>query len=210
MTYVMSEVQTAPKFEHEPFGSWKINVQTTSNNGMFRGTAHFVGKLKSKNTPKSIYVEDDSVAAVKRIIKERILARTESAELEDYTDFALDLNVEFTRDYLEDGRRYIKFEIVEGLTYLVLPPTNYVPQDGDGFWALNLRKDSMATRTDLFGHVITPAQAKKFGFIPHGRYEVVEAHNFRGFTYLNIAYHSRMLYGEKVHLPVPGFTVGAW
>ena len=220
----INELNKSPKnkFETMQYGNWTIDMsldpimmpKITGN------TAMFVARATHKKDARGVlFGKGNSQAAARDDVLSQINDNLRSANPDDFTQFTIDLNVDFTKNYLDPkSGNYFKLQKDDaGQPVLVMASREYFANFGKEMEDLGFRKAT--SRIKITGNNSIPVYAlaisknavKSLGLIPNMRYTLEEVgQDSDGNTMFSLKADTRTLgKHDKYRMGVPGLTLAA-
>lgn len=216
------ETKKNPSFETLNYGNWTIDMsldpvvmpKITGNTAMFIARA----RHKKDNT-KIHFGKGQSQAEAREDAIAQIHDVTRSANPDDYNQFTLDLNVNFTNEYLDpkSGNYFKMAKDDAGQPVLVMASREYFANFGKEMEDLGFRKASSRIKatsinsTPIYALPISRKAVKILGLIPNMRYTLEPAEeDSDGNLMFGLRADTRTLgKNDKYRMGVPGLTLAA-
>jgi hypothetical protein len=217
----LEEAPKKPQFGEETYGTWNIKYRTEPKDGKYEAAGI---NDRNPNRPKAEgKSSQEAIDNVKQAI-DRLMVNDEIAA--KYTKGQINLNAEFTRDYIMDHPTGVRLLRRGSESILVLCDVSwaetlgkdaYGPSD-DQFTRLQVRvkgKDDVpgGGAATLYGASISVAKIKELGLRRNGRYSVVEIDSDPeyGHQQFKLIFDSETAsVTDKMRLHQPGMTLAVY
>jgi hypothetical protein len=210
------------KIETMPYGNWTIDMsldpvmmpKITGN------TAMFVARATHKKDARGVlFGKGNSQADARADVLSQINDNLRSANPDDFSQFTIDLNVDFTKKYLDpqSGNYFKMAKDDAGQPVLVMASREYFANFGKEMEDLGFRKASSRVKhsgtntTPIYALQISKNTVKALGLIPNMRYTLEEVgQDSDGNTMFSLTADTRTLSKhDKYRMGVPGLTLAA-
>ena len=217
----LEEAPKKPQYGEEKYGTWNIKYRTEPKDGKYDAAG-----LNDRNPNRPMASGKTSQEAIDNVKKEidRLMVNDEIAA--KYTKGQINLNAEFTRDYIMDHPTGVRLLRRGGESILVLCDVSWAETMGkdaygpseDQFTRLQVRlkgKDDVpgGGAATLYGAGITVAKIKELGLRRNGRYSVVEIDSDPeyGHQQFKLIFDSETAsVTDKMRLHQPGLTLAVY
>jgi hypothetical protein len=217
----LEEAPKKPQFGEEKYGSWTIKYRIEPKNGKYDAAGM---NDRNPNRPMvSGQSSDEAIANVKKEI-DRLMVNDEIAA--KYTKGQINLNAEFTRDYISDHPTGVRLVRRGDESILILCDVNFVEELGtdaygpgaDQFTRLQVRvrgKDDIpgGGAATLYGAGISVPKIKELGLRRNGRYSLIEIDSDPeyGHQQFKLIFDSETAsVTDKMRLHQPGLTLAVY
>lgn len=211
--------EAMPTWQTIKHGNWMISVSdepvVSPQTGMApKYIARAVSTKDRKKDPIIAYAmtQHGAIDAVQDQMFDLSRASTDPS---DYKSFAVDFNVDFTRQYMDPQQgNYFKLELGPGgEPQLVMASKEYFKAFGSEMEELGfrmIRNRNWGVDSNTYGFGIGPNKVKQLGLIPNMRYALEYVHDDAdGNKVFSLIARSRFTGANKMRLHEPGFTLGA-
>jgi hypothetical protein len=211
--------EAMPKFQSIKHGNWMISVSdepvVSPQTGMApKYIARAVNTKDRKKAPIIAYAMTQH-GAIDAVQDQMFDLSRASTDPNDYKSFAVDFNIDFTRQYMDPRQgNYFKLELGPGgEPQLVMASKEYFKAFGSEMEELGfrmIRNRNWGADSNTYGFGIGPNKVKQLGLIPNMRYALEYVHDDAdGNKVFSLIARSRFTGANKMRLHEPGFTLGA-
>jgi len=211
--------EAMPTWQTIKHGNWMISVSdepvVSPQTGMApKYIARAVSTKDRKKDPIIAYAmtQHGAIDAVQDQMFDLSRASTDPS---DYKSFAVDFNIDFTRQYMDPRQgNYFKLDLGPGgEPQLVMASKEYFKAFGAEMEDLGfrmIRNRNWGVDSNTYGFGIGPNKVKQLGLIPNMRYALEYVHDDAdGNKVFSLIARSRFTGANKMRLHEPGFTLGA-
>lgn len=208
-----------PKTEVMNYGNWTITMtmDPVTMPKITGNVAMFVSKAEHKRNNTVLFGKGDSQAAARADVLAQINDSGRSENPDKFKSYVIDLNVDFTNEYLDprSGNYFKMGKDDSGQPVLIMASKEYFANFGKEMEDLGFRRAvsriSGQDSTPVYALAITRNAVKTLGLIPNMRYTLEEiGQDSDGNTMFSLKADTRTLgKHDKYRMRTPGLTLAA-